>query len=256
MEVPGQHDDLVTFPKKSVLITIEQPIFIHKKETKMKRFTIYTTALLLGLSLSLQAQVNSERKTMSEGVYEAQVMQIPNMDAKAVGSLWEDFMKSNYNARTKYNRKTKEYFTDDASIAGIGQGNTIDIYTTVEDKSGGSELSMWINLGGAYLSRGVHGDRYLEAEKLLISFGLETAKESVRMDIKAQEKSLDDLMGELKKLDSDKSRLERDIEKAREAIAQAEKEIATNLTLQEAKQAEIKAQEELVDATKRKLKDL
>ncbi|PSR09802.1 MAG: hypothetical protein DA408_21025 [Bacteroidetes bacterium] len=155
----------------------------------MKRFTIYTTALLLGLSLSLQAQVNSERKTMSEGVYEAQVIQIPNLDAKAVGNLWEDFMKDNYNARTKYNRKTKEYFTDDASIAGIGMGNTIDIYTTVEDKSGGSELSMWINLGGAYLSRREQGDRYLEAEKMLISFGLETAKETVRLDVKAQEKA-------------------------------------------------------------------
>ncbi|PSR09803.1 MAG: hypothetical protein DA408_21030 [Bacteroidetes bacterium] len=63
-------------------------------------------------------------------------------------------------------------------------------------------------------------------------------------------------MGELKKLDSDKSRLERDIEKAREAIAQAEKEIASNLALQAAKQAEIKAQEELVEATKKKLKNL
>ena len=222
----------------------------------MKTIAIYFSALLLLLSVSLQAQTRTERKTMSEGVYEALVLQVPKLDAKAVGDLWENFTKDFYGARTKYNRKTKEYFSDDADIAAIGKGNTIDIYTAVEDKGDGAELSMWIDLGGAYLAASTHADRYLEAEKMLIRFGLEAAKESVRLEIKAQEKALSDLESDLKKLGSDKEGFERDIQKAQEAIARAEEELKANAKSQEDKAAEIKAQEELIEATKRKLKDL
>lgn len=222
----------------------------------MKTISIYFSAVLFLLAGSLQAQTTNERKTMSEGVYEAIVIQIPDLDAKTVGDLWTDFSKDFYGTRAKYNRKTKEYFSDDAEIAAIGKGNTIDIYTRIEDKNNGSELSMWINLGGAYLEANTHADRYLEAEKMLIRFGLESAKENVRMEIKAQEKALDDLESDLKKLGADKERLERDIVKAQEAIARAEEEIKSNVQSQDDKEAEIKAQQELIEATKQKLKDL
>lgn len=222
----------------------------------MKNIGIYITALLFLFQISLEAQTSTSRKTMSEGVYEAIVLQVPGLNSKDVSDLWVDFTKDFYSTRTKYNRKTKEYFSDDADIPGIGKGNTIDIYTTIEDKGEGSEVSMWINLGGAYLSAAEHGDRHLEAEAMMMRFALEASKESVRMDIKSQEKGLDDLMGDLKKMENDKSRLERDIEKAKEAIAAAEREIEQNLAAQEAKQTEIKAQEQLIDDTKKKLKDL
>ncbi|WP_020538087.1 hypothetical protein [Lewinella cohaerens] len=224
----------------------------------MKTISIYFSTLLLLLSISLQAQTRNERKTMSQGVYESIVLEIPDLDAKTVGDLWEDFSKDFYGTRAKYDRRNKEYFSDDAEIAAIGKGNTIDIYTSIEDKGKdqGSELSMWIDLGGAYLAANTHADRYLEAEKMLIRFGLEVAKENVRMQIKAQEKALDDLEDDLKKLGNDKERLERDIVKAQEAIARAEEEIKTNDQSQSDKEAEIKAQQELIEATKRKLKDL
>ena len=212
--------------------------------------------ILVFLTTSLYAQTSVERKTMSEGIYEAIVIQIPGLDDKVVSDLWTDFTKDFYGVRTKYNRKTKEYFSDDADIAAIGLGNTFDMYATVEENRDGSELSVWIDLGGAYLSAREHSDRHLEAEKMLLRFGLEAAKESIRIDIKAQEKALDGLMGDLKKLENDKSRFERDIERAQEAIARAEEGLEQNAQSQENKNAEIKAQEELIEATKRKLKDL
>jgi hypothetical protein len=221
----------------------------------MKAITLYLSTVLFLLTFSLQAQTNSERKSMSQGNYEAIVMQIPDLNPKTVSDLWEDFTKDFYNVRTKYNRKTKEYFSDDAEIAAIGKGNTVDIYTRLEEKGNGTELSMWIDLGGAYLSIGGHPDRYLEAEKMLISFGLEAAKEKVRMDIEEQEKALKALEDDLKKMGKDKESLESDIEKARETIARAEQEIEENVKNQATKQQEIEAQQELIDETKKKLKD-
>lgn len=212
--------------------------------------------LLLLVTTALSAQTSTERKTMSEGVYEAIVIQVPDLNKKVVAGLWTDFTKDFYGVRTKYNRKTKEYFSDDADISAIGLGNTFDMYTTIEDKGDGSELSVWFDLGGAFMSAREHSDRHLEAEKMLLRFGLEAAKEKIRLDIKAQEKALDGLMGDLKKLENDKERHEREIEKAQEAIARAEQGLEENAQSQENKNAEIKAQEELIEATKRKLKDL
>lgn len=212
--------------------------------------------LLLVLTTALNAQTSVERKTMSMGIYEAIVVQIPELDKKAVGDLWVEFTKDFYGVRTKYNRKTKEYFSDDADVTAIGLGNTFDVYATIEEKREGSELSVWFDLGGAFMSAREHSDRHLEAEKMLLRFGLEAAKEKIRMDIKDQEKALDGLMGDLKRLENDKSRLERDIEKAQEAIARAEEGLEENAQSQVDKNAEIKAQEELIEATKRKLKDL
>lgn len=222
----------------------------------MKTILVYTTMLLLLVSTAISAQTSTERKTMSEGVYEAIVIQIPDLNKKIVGDLWADYTKDFFDVRSKYNRKTKEYFGDDAEISGIGQGNTVDIYASVEDKGNGSELSVWFDLGGAYLSANTHPDRHLEAEKMLLRFGLEAAKEKIRLDIEDQEKALDRLMGDLKKLGNDKERLEREIEKAQEAIARAEEGLEENAQSQEDKNAEIKAQEELIEATRRKLKDL
>ncbi len=222
----------------------------------MKRISLYFLVLFFFFSCSLQAQISSDRKTMSEGVYEALVIEIPGLDKKTTGKLWTDYTKSFYSSRSKYNRKTKEYFTDDADIAGIGQGNTIDIYASIEEKADGSQLSMWIDLGGAYLSRSEHGDRSLEAEKMLIRFGLEAAKEKIRLDIEDQEKTLKDLGRDLEKLASYKERYESDIEKAKQMIADAEKSIEENEALQKAKNEEIKNQEELIEMTKKKLNDL
>lgn len=221
----------------------------------MKAITLYLSAVLFLLTFTLQAQTRSERKSMSQGNYEAIVMQIPDLAPKTVSDLWEDFTKDFYDVRTKYSRKTKEYFSDDAEIAAIGKGNTIDIYTRLEEKGTGTELSMWIDLGGAYLSIDGHPDRYLEAEKMLISFGLEAAKEKVRMNIEEQEKALKDLEDDLKKMSKDKENLEDEIEKAREAIARAEQEIEENVKNQATKQQEIEAQQELIEETKKKLKD-
>lgn len=212
--------------------------------------------LFVLLQFGLDAQTSTSRKTMSEGVYEAIVLEVPGLDAKDVADIWVDFVKDFYDTRSKYNRKTKEYFSDDAEIPGIGKGNTIDIYTSIVEKGSGAEVSMWIDLGGAYLSAAEHGDRHLEAEAMMMRFGLEASKESVRMEIKEQEKGLDDMMGDMKKMENDKSRLEREIEKAKEAIARAEQEIEQNVAAQGVKQEEIKIQEELIDATKSKLKDL
>lgn len=222
----------------------------------MFRSFILTTLLTAIAVVSLQAQIQTERLTMSEGVYPALILDVPNLDDKVVKDIWADFTKDFYSSRTKYNRKTKEYMTEDAKMAAIGKGDPVNLYTRIEDKGDGSELTMWVTIDGTFLSAELHPDRYIEAEKMLMRFGLEAAKEKVRMDLALQEKALDRLEGDLKKLDGEKERYERDIERAQEAIRKAEASIEQNGKDQEAKLEEIEAQKEAIEAIKRKLNDL
>ncbi|MEZ4985264.1 MAG: hypothetical protein R2795_09545 [Saprospiraceae bacterium] len=143
----------------------------------MKTLSLFIGLLLTVATTNLAAQTTTERKTMSEGVYEAIVLALPDLNVKQAGDLWETYTDKQYDIRTKYNRKTKEYFSDDASVAAIGKGNTFDMYAAIEEKGKGAQISVWYNLGGAYLSAKEHPDRFLEAEKMMIGFALEAARE-------------------------------------------------------------------------------
>lgn len=213
--------------------------------------------LLAGfIGIQLSAQVTTERTSMSEGVYEALVLQIPDLNAKQTGNIWADFTKDYYGTRSKYNRKASEYIASGASIAALGKGSEVNLHAAIAENGNGSTIKLWVNLGDEFLSQSAHPDRYMEAEKIMLRFGLEGAKEKIRMDIADQEKQLERLMGDLKKLQNDKEREERAIEKAQQAIADAEAAIEKNGTDQTAKNEEIEAQQALIEATKVKLNDI
>ncbi|NRA48787.1 MAG: hypothetical protein HRU12_06615, partial [Phaeodactylibacter sp.] len=117
-------------------------------------------------------------------------------------------------------------------------------------------IYMWVDLGGAYLSSRQHRDRYAEAEKMLIRFGLEVAREKVKIELKEQEDVLKGLNRDLERLVSEKDKSEREIERAKEAIIKAEKDIENNLQAQEDKADAIKAQEAVIRAVQKRLNDL
>ncbi len=211
---------------------------------------------LLALTISLSAQVSSQRLTMSEGVYEALVLDIPNLEPKTVGDLWGDFTKDFYDSRSRYNRRAKEYLTDDADIAALGLGNTVDIYVNIEEVGDGSRLAMWVDLGGAYMSAAEHPERTIEAEKILMRFGLEAAKEVLRRDIEEQEKVVERMERDLRQLENAKERFERDIERAQEAIREAEEGIVENAEEQQAKRLQIEEQQAIIEAIQRRLNEL
>jgi hypothetical protein len=50
----------------------------------------------------------------------------------------------------KGDAKKNEYFFDNAEIKSFGN-NLVDVYSVAEQKAGGVELKMFIDLGGAYV---------------------------------------------------------------------------------------------------------
>lgn len=212
--------------------------------------------LALGTAQASLAQVVERSVGMSAGVQNALVLEIPAVDEGLVSDLWKDYMKDFYREKPKWQRRDKEWLSDDADIAALGMGNTVDVFAKTEQKGDNTFIYMWIDLGGAYLNSSQHRERYTEAEKVLVRFGLEVARAKVKIELEEQEDMLKDLNRDLERLASDKDRYEREIQRAKETIAKAEKDIEDNLNAQEEMAERIKAQEGVIKSVQKRLNDL
>lgn len=214
----------------------------------MKKFTVLTLLLTFLTTLTF-AQVTESQKFMSQGTYNALTIQLPEGSEKDAPKEWVKFIKKY--GKAKKDRKTDEYFVDDAKIVGISN-NSVDIYTKFE----GSTMTVWFDLGGAYLSSSEHPDGYAMGEQVLMDFGLELKVLMVEEEIASEEKNLKKMEGDLEKLEKEKTTHEKNIEDWKAKIAQAEADIEQNIKDQEAKTAEIEQQKTIIDMIKGRLAEL
>jgi len=218
-----------------------------------KFFTILALLLLPTFALP---QVQEKMLDMSAGQQPALVLEIPGVSQDLVSDYWRQYMKDFYREKPKWQRRDEEWLSDDADISALGIGNTVDVYAKTEKRDENIEIQMWVDLGGAFLNSREHPDRYIEAEKLLLRFALEVAREKMRLDIEAQEDRLKEMNRDLDRLASQKERSEREIERAKETIRQAEADIEQNLQDQADMQAKIAEQEKLIKKLQQHRNDL
>ena len=222
-----------------------------KTEIKFILPSLFTFLLILiAGQISAQAIVQEGIKKMSAGDKNCFYVELPTTDEKLAAKVWTDFMKD-YKAKTKRNKKTKEYFSDNASISGMSD-NTVDVFA----RFSGNELTVWFDLGGAYLSSYQHAGQYPAVEKMLNAYELELSKELAKAGADAKAKELKKLEKELKKLEKENKRYEDTIKKAEKTIQKAEKGKEENLKLQEKKREAIKAKEAETQDAKNELKSL
>ncbi len=141
-------------------------------------------------TLTLNAQITEETKTMSQGVQNALVLELPNTDDKFIDKLWKKHLKSFKGGKTKKNKKENELFTDNIKIPEIGGANAVDLYSRIAENGDYVYLTLWTDLGDAFLSSAEHPDRYVEGEKLLMRFALEVTKEKIKIEINKEENKL------------------------------------------------------------------
>ncbi len=223
---------------------------------KFKLFTLVFA--LLTLPLITNAQIAEQPRSMSLGTHNALVLELPQNSDKLVGKVWENYMKSFYDTKSKYNRKTSEWAAMEADIIAIGKGDDVDLFTTIEQKGKNVELALWVHLKNedTYISSDRHPDRTIEAEKILMRFGLEVARETIKMELKDEEKRLNQLGHDLKKLKNANDRYRKDIEKAQLAIRKAEENITKNEGAQQDMLKQMDVQREVIEMVQKKMRDL
>ncbi len=215
----------------------------------------FMTLLLLAASHVLTAQVSAERMSHSRGNNDALILELPSAEAKMVEKLWADWLRENYDVKTKDVKRGKgEMQSLNFAMPGVSPGGRVDMYSKIQ-KTGkeGSELMVWIATPDGYVSRELDRSEYFEAEKALMRFALTVSKEQVQMDVDGEEDTLKDLEKELERLRKDRENYEKDIRNAERDIEEARAKIERNLIDQENKARQIEEQIQQVEATKRKL---
>ena len=216
---------------------------------------LFLFSLLFCFITVLNAQITEDQRPMSEGVKNGFVLEIPNADAKVVEKTWKKFSKK-FKGKSKKDKKINQWFIDNAILPDLAGNNAVDVYATTTTTGDNVQFTTWFDLGGSYLNSYDHPDRVPEAEKMLMTFALQVAKEMTIIELAAEEKTLKSLNQELGKLEKAKANHEKAIEEAKARIAKAEADIEQNIKDQETANGLISDQQGVIEKVKAKLAEL
>lgn len=207
---------------------------------------IFVTFLAIGASAQVSVK---EQKVNVDGSKEGFYVSIPYGDQKQIEKALKDELKD---WKGKYKSEKDYVFVDDCKLKAMGK-NTFDVFAKVEaNPDGGGNVSIAIDLGGAFLNSSDHGAQAKVINAKLHEFGIKAAKSVVDDEIKAEEKILKEREKELEDLEKEQEKMEKEIEDYKKKIKENEKAIEESKSSQDAKKDEIKTQAEKVKKTEEK----
>ncbi len=205
---------------------------------------------LVGLVVFAQnsVTVTEENNNFSVGSKNSIVVNIPygNMDVveKELKSELKDW-------DGKYNSSKGEYTSMQAKLKVMGD-KPFDVYAIIITSGDVIKVAFAIDLGGAYMNSNQHSQQFNEMREVLRKFALETAKECVGEELKAENKKLESFEKDQKDLEKEKENLLNSIDDYRKKISEAEKKIEENMTNQSNKKTEISTQAQKVKEIEKK----
>lgn len=220
------------------------------------RTSLFIIAILfLFPVLSFSQDLSTEgKRVMSQGTQNSFSLLIDNLASKEVDKLWMDYLKNTKAKKPTHDRKTDEYFADDAALPAIS-ANTVDVYATIKERGENQvELVVWFDLGGAYLSTLDHADKVPAAQAWLGEFARLTRVRKVEIELEGEETKLKDLNKDFAKLQKEQENLQKAILEAEKKIEEAKKGLETNAASQKNRMKEIEDQQKMVEQVKEKLK--
>ena len=208
---------------------------------------LFTLAIAF-VTLSLSAQVKVDEKsvniagTSKNGFY----ISIPYGNYKQIENALKEELKD---WKGKYSTPSGYIFVDDCKMKDMGD-NTFDVYAIIEEnkEGGGANVSLAIDLGGAYLNSGEHSGQFGVMKTRLHNFGVKAAKSVIDEEIKLEEDALKARQKELADFEADQAKKEQEIEDYKKKITDNEKAIEESKKNQETKKTEISEQQKKVDA--------
>ncbi|MBP7821383.1 MAG: hypothetical protein KA010_00575 [Saprospiraceae bacterium] len=202
-----------------------------------------------------QSIIKEELRSMTTGNNNSFSIAIKGVDKKLVDKEWENFVKE-YKGKTKRNKKTGIYFTDNAYIVGLGGANTVDLYASSAIVADSIVLTLWVDLGGSYLNSKDHLDKIIEVQNFLKRFSVKVRRITIEQLISDEEKKYKKLESNLDKLKNENENLRRDIDKAQKVIRDSEGGIIKNDQEAESTKKALDAQSTLILSIKKKLAEI
>lgn len=205
-------------------------------------------ALVFMASVSFAQEISESVKVMSQGENNAFTVEVIGSDTKAIEKAWLDYLKK-YKAKTKKDKKSGEFFTDNAKMKTISS-NTVDLYSKLGKDGDNSLLTVWFDLGGTYLSTTQHIEKSTDAKLVLLEFSIAYKTKVHLAQVKAEESRLKKLKNEQKGLENTYAAHGTEIEKLKQRIADLEQKKIENMKEQDAKKKVIAEQEKNIKVAK------
>lgn len=215
----------------------------------------FTMFFISCFSIAGYSQFEYQALTMSEGIHEAVLFNINQVDSRTVEKLWDDFIDE-FGGKTRRKRREGEYQTEGASIVQLTGTKPVNVFFKAEEFGDNSRASVWFKTDGAFLEFSSNPGMQKQVETLLADFKHSIKVHLANEQMEQEEKKLKDLERELGKLERLKERYEKEIERAKKTIEDNEQNIEENQVLQEAKTTEIEAQKQIVEKVLQMLNDL
>ena len=152
------------------------------------------------VNVNKKAAIYESDESMSKGIQNAIIVELPCKNEKLVEGVWKGFMKD-YKGKTKKSKGGQnEFTTTGAEMVGISGVNSLDIYSNAGmGDNGNIEMRVWFDMGDEYLESN-RTNQYEEAERMLQKFAHEVKIENTKVELKSAEKKLKGLEGDLKSL--------------------------------------------------------
>ncbi len=210
------------------------------------KLSYFLTLVLLIIGLNSNAQdIQPQNRTMSMGSHPGYYVDIEGAEKKNVEKLWKDYLKE-YSKKVK--KKKREYYTEQARIPIVNGSAELTVYSEIEEGRDLTTLYTWVDLGGGvFMNEEDHGRQVDGFFQFLEDFYLIVEKDVIKRELEQQEKSLEKLNKEMKKLVDKNEDYHNEIAKAQEKIRKAEENIERNLNEQNDMQVEIQRQQKKID---------
>jgi hypothetical protein len=151
----------------------------------------------------------------------------------------------------KVSKESGETFADNALMKDVSN-DTLDVWAKTKKEGDGIKLSVAMQVGGQFLSQSKNSGEFSRMRNLLEDFSRRLTKESILQQHKEAEKVYDRAVKLQAGLVRENEDLNRDIERYKERIQEAEENIKKNLGQQEDAKKAIEKQKLVVDAIQQK----
>ncbi|MEZ4909838.1 MAG: hypothetical protein R2774_03140 [Saprospiraceae bacterium] len=203
---------------------------------------------------ALSQNVVESKQTMSLGPQNGFFVEIEGADKGLAQDEMENMTKEY--GKWKKNSKSKEYNLLGVKIPLINGSSPLDMYVKYEDGKNMATTYVWVDLGGSFVNSMDNKSQTEGLRTFMTDYFDNVRKKVVADEVKKEEKQQDKLEKELRKLEDKNKDLHSDIEKYKQKIVEAERNIEVNLEDQKTKASEIEAQKVVVEKVIEKLNSI
>jgi hypothetical protein len=214
------------------------------------RSNLLLIILLATCSIIFAQRVEEQASTMSLGTQNSFYVSIQGADKDILEDTWKSYTKEY--GKTKFNKKAKEYLTEKAKVALIS-GDMLNIYAKLEAGVGEGTARIFVDNGKGFISSSNESGMTEGVKTFLKDYWIIARKAAIAKELKMEEEKSKNLAKDLEKLKDKKKDNDKDIAEYKKKIIELEQENGTNGKDQFKKQAEIDAQNNVIQGVKTKM---